>query len=812
MFTYKIVVIACATFFGFHFSTHSSQSSIPSDKPDEQQKRIRSIVMSGNNFIPEEALRARIPFREGDLFVEAKTGDLIKNLYDLRFFNQVTLEKEDVSPTELDLYVIVQEKKKVENISYEGNRTISSEDIEKELKLSEIAAMDEEELELFAHKIKALYVEKNYHQTTIVTELCPTERGSYIAHFRICEGPRATVKRVLFEGNLCIASHILRKMIFTRESWIFGFMNKAGTYKPDMLDVDKFIIENYYQSNGYLAARVVDVQVDIDQKSQDISVTYTIEEGPLFTVTKISAPGNDILTEAQLLSVLPISAGQLYSKEFVRESMERLRTIWGRYGYIYADIEPVIIPNFETNTVEMTFNSDLGKTYTLNRITILGNKKTCDYVIRRNLTLIEGQLVSLPAMEGSKDRIEKLGYFDPQGGVDWKIKKISQDMVDLDLVLKEIKTGNLNFQLSYGGADPQSPSTSIRLGMTATDRNLWGTGIRANLSGTFSQQDRLITLSLFEPWLFNKPLGGGVEFYHRSSFYEDFNNISTTPKENLTGGNLNLMFFIPGYPDVSTSIASGIERIQFQQGLRAEVSGRLPSQNELMQTFIDRRFASGTTSFVNIFLGQDVRNHPVFPNKGYFWSLVSRVGIPVGDSTFGYTKTDFDATWLTPLIGEYDLVFLLHGHAGIVGSLSNKIIPYRDLYNVGGPGTVRGFEFGQIGPQLFTSSIGAKKAFWINAELIFSITQDQSVRGLVFYDGGAGWDTPLSNFQKDLLQLATNRGALTNNAFRYRHSIGFGIRLLNPAPIRVDWAFKLDRNRRRGESFFEVHFSMNQEF
>jgi outer membrane protein insertion porin family len=231
-----------------------------------------------------------------------------------------------------------------------------------------------------------------------------------------------------------------------------------------------------------------------------------------------------------------------------------------------------------------------------------------------------------------------------------------------------------------------------------------------------------------------------------------------------------------------------------------------------MQTFIDRRFASGTTSFVNIFLGQDVRNHPVFPNKGYFWSLVSRVGIPVGDSTFGYTKTDFDATWLTPLIGEYDLVFLLHGHAGIVGSLSNKIIPYRDLYNVGGPGTVRGFEFGQIGPQLFTSSIGAKKAFWINAELIFSITQDQSVRGLVFYDGGAGWDTPLSNFQKDLLQLATNRGALTNNAFRYRHSIGFGIRLLNPAPIRVDWAFKLDRNRRRGESFFEVHFSMNQEF
>ncbi len=811
--SYKIVVIACISFFGFRsLYTQPSQTSISGDVQQDQQKRIRSIIISGNNFVPEEALRARISFREGELFIPSKTGDIIRNLHDLKFFNQVTIETEEVSPTELNLYVTVQEKKKVESVLFEGNVAVTSEEIEKELKLSEVAAMDEEELSLFANKIKALYIEKNYHKTAVSTELRPTERGTYIALFKICDGPRAQVKRVFFEGNQCVPSHILRKMIFTREAWLFGFMNKAGTYKPDMLDVDKFIIENYYQSNGFLAARVVDIQVIIDEATQDVTVTYFVEEGPIFSVTKVSAPGNDILTEAQLLAVLPVSAGQIYSKEFIRESMERLRTIWGRFGYIYADIEPVIIPNFENNTVEMTFNSDLGRTYTLNRINIIGNKKACDYVIRRNLTIIEGQLVSLPAMEASKDRIEKLGYFDPQGGVEWKIKKISQDCVDLDLVLKEINTGNLSGQLSYGGADPQSPSTSIRVGFTASDRNLFGTGVRANISGTFSKQDRLITLSLFEPWLFNRPLGGGIEFYHRSSFYEDFTNISSTPKENLTGGNLSLLFFIPGYPDVSTSVAGGVERIRFQQGLKAEVQGRLPAQNELMQTFIDRRFASGTSGFINVVLGQDVRNHPVFPNKGYNWSLVSRVGVPTSDSTFGYAKTDFDATWLTPLIGEYDLVFLLHGHAGIVEPLRDKIIPYRDLYNVGGPGSVRGFEFGQIGPQVYSSSVGAKKAFWVNAELIFSVTQDQSIRGLVFYDGGAGWDTPLNAFQRDLLALPANRGALTNNAFRYRHSIGFGIRLLNPAPIRVDWAFKLDRNRRRGESFFEVHFSMNQEF
>ncbi len=811
----NVAVIFCLAFNVFTLSASSlSNTPITIEEPEEPayHKTIHAISIRGNKLVTQEALLARIPFRVGDPFLPAKTGELIRNLYGLHYFSNVSLETEDISPTEIALYIIVEEKKKVESVIYEGNSAVSADEIEKELKLSEIPAMDEEELGLYANQKKAMNREKNYHATTIISELRPTEHDAYTAVFTICDGPRAAVRRVFFEGNECMPSHILSKMIFTREEWLFGFMTKAGTYKPEMLDVDKFIIENYYQSNGFLAARVIDIKVDIDEETQEITVTYYIEEGPMFTINSVSAPGNDILTEEQLLSVLPVSVGQLYSKEFIRESMERLRTIWGRYGYIYADIEPLIIPNFETKTVEVTFNSELGNVFTLNRINIIGNEKTCDYVIRRNLTLIEGQKVSTPAMEASKSRVESLGYFDPQGGVEWKTTKISDDCVDLDLVVKEIATGNLNAQLGYGGADPQSPSTSVRIGGSVSDRNLFGTGIRFNLNASFSKRDRLITLNLFQPWLFDRPIGGGFEFYHRSSFYEDFENVSTTPKEQLTGGNINCLFFLPGYPDVSTSVSGGAERIQFQQGLQAEVSGRSAEQNALYQTFIDRRLASGTSGFINLVLGQDVRNHPIFPNKGYNWNFSTRVGVPAFTSTFGYVKADFDVTWLTPLIGEYGLIFLLHGHAGVVTTLRDRLIPYRDLYNIGGPGSVRGFEFGQIGPQVFDSSVGAKKAFWVNSELIFSITQDQSVRGLIFYDGGAGWDTPLNQAQKDLLALPANEPALTNNRFRYRHSVGFGLRLLNPAPIRIDWGFKLDRNRRAGESFYEVHFSMDKQF
>ncbi len=776
-----------------------------------QRKTVHAISISGNKLVTQEALLARIPYRVGEPFNPSKTGELIRNLYGLNYFNNVTVDIEDISPTEIDLHITVEEKKKIEAIIYEGNQNLTADEIENKLKLSEIPAMDEEELQLYAEQIKRLYAEKNYHAVTIITQLRPSLDNTYTAVFTIEEGLKAVVKRVIFQGNSCISSRKLRNSIFTREDWLFGFMSKAGSFQQEMLDADKYIIENYYQSNGYLAARVVNVAVETDV-NQCITVTFTIEEGELFTVGSVAAPGNDILSEEQLLSFIPLRSGQLYSKELIRQTMESLRNGWGRCGYIYADIEPVIVPNMETRTVDLTFNSDLGNKVFLNRINIIGNSKTRDYVIRRMLTLCEGQLLTTPDMDISKSRVEGLGYFDPQNGVEWKINKIQEDIVDLDLVLKEIKSGKIDGSIGYGGADPQSPSSSIRIGVGISDRNLFGTGIRAHANASWSRADRSFALNIIQPWLFDRPIGGGLGLYHRHSLYEDFQNINSAPREKVTGGDAQIMFLLPGYPDISTSITGGIERIKFQRGLRADSNERSEPQTDLMQSFIDRRFSSGTSGWIGTFMGQDLRNHPVLPSRGYNWSFNTRLGIPSSGSPFGYFKADFDTTWMTPLIGEYDLIFLLHAHAGFAKSLSGKVIPYRDLYNIGGPATVRGFDFGQIGPQIFCSSVGATKAFWINAELIFSITKDQSIRGILFYDGGAGWDTPLTPSQRNLLSDPANEHALTNNRFRYRHAVGFGVRFLQPAPIRIDWGFKLDRNKKLREKFYEVHFTMSQEF
>lgn len=782
----------------------------PEAKKNEEQentqadnKVIRKIIVEGNTLIPTPALIVKVPYREGEKFDPSLTGQLIRNLYGLNYFDSIEVKGKDISLTEMDLYIIVKEKKKLENIIYQGIRGLKQEEIEKKLKLSEIPAINQEELELCAEKIKKFYGEKDYHSVNIVPELRSTPSGNAEAIFNIKEGNKAVVKRVIFQGNKSFSSKKLKEMIFTREDWLLGFMDKAGTYQPDAIEYDKHTIENFYQSNGFLTARVTNAVTDIDAETQWITVTFNIEEGELFTIKSVSAPGNHLLTEEQLVNAIPIKPGQLYSKEAIRQTMDLLRLTWGQYGYIYADIEPSIQPDLEKRTVEITFYSDLGNKVFLNRINIIGNNKQRDYVIRRYIILNEGELLTTQQMEFSKKRIESLGFFEPQGGVEWKINKVSEGLVDLDLVVQEIKTGKLYGQVGYGGADPQSPSNSLRVGAGLTDRSFLGTGIRYNLNLTYSREDRGVLFNIFQPWLFDRPIGAGVDAYHRKALYEDFSNVQEVPVETVTGGSVQFTFAPQSHPDLAMFLIGGIEKISYASTVTATQAGKTPEEIRLFQELLDRRFQAGNLSWINLNMGQDLRNHPIFPSRGYNWNLATKVGLPVKNN-FGFFKLDADVSWLTPLIGEYDLIFFLHGHMGYIHPFKDKVVPYRELYHVGGPASVRGFTFGEIGPQLFSDSIGAKKAFWVNAELIFSITKDQSMRGVLFYDGGAGWDTPNAN---SLVGLP-----LINNRFNYRHSVGFGIRLTKPTPLRIDWGFKLDRNRKRNERPFEVHFSMAQEF
>jgi outer membrane protein insertion porin family len=795
--------------------SQEAQAPIVPSQPKTVARTIRKIIVSGNKYVSTDAILSRIPYKVGEIFNPLKTKSLIKNLYyGLQRFRTIDIQAENVGENTIDLYITVQEKKLLQDIDFQGNKQVSSKDLKAKTGLADVVAVDEEELKRFAQGIKKLYQDKGFHHVDVTTKL-QEKNGKSIAIFVIKEYPKSIVKQVRFIGNKHISSKSLRSNIFTREDWLLSFLDKAGTYQPDRIEGDKYLIEQYYQNNGFLNAKVVDVDTKIDPKKSTVVMTFDIQEGDQFTISEVKAPGNDILSEEYLLSQIPVRPGQLYSKEMIMTSIKRLEWIWGEQGYLFSHIEPSIQPDDDKKTVSLAFYTELGSKVKLHKVTIKGNKKTQDRIIRRKVMLDEGELLTNSKMERTKDAISGLGYFEQQDGVNWKITRLSEDLADLDLLVKEAKTGHFHLKLGFGGAgiDPRSPSSGLSIGGELADVNLFGTGIAVNLQGTWAKDEQNIFFHIANPWLFDKPILGAFDAYHRRPTYDEFHHMQAV-NEKLTGGALTAGFVARSswLDDIQCVFSSGLDNLRYEKRLQfifeSDIQRNEPAAVAAYKSILCREFTSGSFLWFTNKIEQDMRNHPMHPSRGYNWLLTTRIAAPTLGDNISFYRITLDANWFTPLIGENDLVFRLHGNFGFAAPFKNRVIPFAELFHIGGPNSVRGFLYGQIGPTLLGDSMGAKKALFVNAELIFPITPDFNMKGVVFYDGGAGWDSPYTQGSENLIR---------GNSFDYRQSVGVGIRLLNPMPIRVDWGFKLDPRRDRfnpknSESASEVHFTMSYDW
>lgn len=779
----------------------------------KMHRRISNIIITGNKYTSPNAISNLIPYKIGEIFDQRKTRSLIRNLYyGLKKFRTVKVFGEQIDKDFIALHVVVEEKTPLAEIKTEGNSRVSDKEIAKKINIDDITAIDPEELKIIANKIKELYIEKGYNQTEIDTEFIVNEDNRATASLIIHEGPVSIIKQIKFTGNDHISSKELRAIALSKEDWLLSFLDKAGNYNPDRLEGDKHFIELYYQNHGFLHAKVINIDVNVNPENQHIILTFEIEEGDRYTIDHISAPGNDLLTEEAILSRLPIQVGNYYSRDGIANAIKRIENMWGEYGYIFAHIEPSIVPNEDTKTVDISFFSDLGDQVYLNKITIRGNKKTRDKIIRRKILLEEGELLTHNRMNLSKRNVASLGYFDPREGVNWKIRRLNKETADLDLIVKETKTGHFGAQLGFGGAgaDLGSPLSSVSVKGELSDTNLFGSGVHVNLSATYSKEEQNALLHLAQPWLFDKPILGAFDIYHKRPVYDELQHVKTVHQK-LTGASLTAGFITqsrkPIMHDVNILLSAGVEDIKYTQPPVALFDNAI--ERTEYQGILNKEFAPGLFGYISTKLEQDTRNHPVHTMFGHRWKVTGRFAIPTRNNNIGFYKLEFDASWFTPLIAEYDLVLKLHGYFGIGAPFKNRTIPFGELFHIGGQNSVRGFLYGQIGPQFVGDTIGGTRAFFWNAELIFPITGDMNMKAVAFYDGGTGFNNPYLN---DI-----SKSFVTGNNFDYRHAIGLGIRLQQPMPINIDWGFKIDprknkRDPKLSETASEIHFGMSYDW
>ncbi len=808
-----------------------------SDSLDKNNKIVESIVVSGNRKISEKAIIAKLLFKEGDLLKDCskKAGDSLKRVAFMGYFADGSLKlktEPGSSSDKVKLVLELEEKKLLSGYEFTGNENVSLKKLRSSLNLDAVNAIDSDDVERMCRQIEKIYRKENYLAAKATGSLFVDGPESFKILFSIVEGPKTKVLRVKFVGCKKILERKLREVLATKEDWLLAAVDGAGKYDKDMVERDKHVIEQFYQDHGYLNVSVPEAKIDRAANNKDLEITFYIEEGELYTVSRIGVP-YDIEFNAEMIEqAILLKEGAPYSLSNLKDSMTRLEYVFGESGYIFLNVYPEIIPDHKNHTVEIKFSVEKGNKYKINDIEITGNLVTRDFVIRRELLVHEGMLAVKRLMDRSRERVEYLDYFD-RGSVDWKIHKIDDEKVNLELIVKEKKSGQASLSLNYGANTGGKSAPAFVF--DAHKRNFKGIGW--DVGGGLQIGEGAVKLAFMDfenPYLLDRDVNFGCRAYVSRVDFDCFDPVEETIGAvtsvgfglNTLGQRLRFTSEV-GFEGVDYKVPSSGNIFDKSGNLIADLSTLASSENPVFRQYKKDFFTGGDYAWFGGKVSLDNLNYRINPTKGWSLELRDKVALSgfgssnsnvdnpriEGHSMF---KLELDASFYWPIIDKSDrLVFSAKSRLGIIEPLfdSRKMpVIHKELFKVGGIHSLRGFRWGEAGPLFKTDKdawpipIGAKRMFVTNFELSTPVCAGSNAPiGFLFYDIGAGWNAQRINLTSNEVDTY-----VVNDKFSLRHAVGLGIKFSVPYPIRIDYGYKL--NRRGGESSSELNISMNMPF
>lgn len=724
---------------------------------------ISKIIITGNKRVDEQAVKAKLKSKAGELVSSDDLRDDIKAVYDMGFFEDVMA---DVATREkgTELNFIVKEKPVIKKVGIAGNKEIKDEKINGVITVKENAILNRTLLFENAEKIKALYATEGFYLAKVEPVIERKDDAIAAVNFKIEEGDKVKVKRITIIGNKAFKEGKIKDIMDTSEVGFFSFMTKAGVYDEVVFQNDLNKIMAHYYDNGYIHASITDHLVSLSSDKRWFFITIALVEGEQYKVGKIDIKGDILTTKSELMEKVKITPGEIFSRKILTEDVSRLNDVYGDEGYANVNINPITGIDEKEKRADITFDIQKGELVYIERINISGNVNTRDKVIRREVELSEGALFSATDMKRSRNNLNRLGYFEkvsiaPQPGS-------SDDKVVMNVDVKERPTGSISAGVGYSSVDKIIGTASI------SQSNFLGTGLKLDLSGTMSSKSERYQLGITEPWLFDKPISAGVDLFKLNREYPDFTRGSY-------GFDVRLGF--PVYErDVRGYLTYKLEDVTVK-----DVSSGAAK-------LIKDQEGKKTTSSIDAVLKRDTRDDAFFPTEGSVTSLaVEFAGGPLGGDN-SFIKYVAEGVKYFPLF--WDTTFVTHGVIGYVQGFGGKDIPVYERFYLGGINTIRGFRTRTIGPRDTATNdiIGGDKEVFANFEYLFPLVTEQKVRGLIFYDAGNAY-----NGKIDLGDLRT--------------SAGLGIRWFSPVgPLRLEWGRNL--NRREGEKASQWEFTIGTVF
>lgn len=706
---------------------------------------IQSIRVEGNTRIESDAVLRVIRIRPGDTFSAKAVTEDLKAVFRMGYFDDVRVEAVDVAGGK-DLVFRVQEKPTIRGIRIGGNNVYDDEAILQSLTVGTGSVLNLTKVRSSIDRIEEMYREKNYHNARITYEVENLDNNQVNVVFDIDEGGKIRIQTIRFEGNSAFSDKQLKKKMQTKEQGFFYWLTSSGDLDTEKLAQDAVIIQQYYQTEGYINARVSDPEVEYEQDAIEVSIK--IAEGGRYRLGEVSVTGDLILTEPELKSGLEITQSEYFNRELLQKDVLTLNDLYGAQGYAFSEIRPKIDQDNENLTVDVSYQIAKGNLAYFDEIVIAGNTKTRDKVIRRQLRVYEQELYNGAELKNGIQRLNRLDYFQ-----DIKVNTIrtGDDRMTLKLDVEEKPTGMVSFGGGFSSVDNLFGVVSVE------ERNLFGRGqqlgVKAQLGGTSTRYDIRFT----EPWLFDIPLAASVNAYKWTYEYDDYDKDST---------GLNFSLGYPVFLNTRFTVAYELDLTDID----------ITDRDEASDSILDLE-GENLKSSVTGSLRYDTTNRAFNPTSGSVYGISTEYAGLGGD--IGFTKVTGDVGWYVPFFES--LTGVLKGKGGYVTENPDGKLPDYERFYIGGINTIRGVDRDDVNPREDpdddnSAVIGGDRFVVVSLELVFPLSGQMGLMGVAFCDMGGSYDNDDDIDPSDFVK-----------------TVGGGIRWLSPfGPLDIEYGFVVD--------------------
>ena len=721
----------------------------------------------------------------------------------------------------------------INRVVFEGNRNIQKDQLEVEVQSKPRTPYNEAVAEADIGRIKEAYKKLGRSAASVTKRLVELPNGRVDLVFTIDEGEKTGIREIRFVGNNAVSDYRLRNLMQTSAMFpILSWFKSTDVYDPDRLASDEEAIRRYYMKYGYADFRITNTDVAYQTNPPGYVITITLEEGPQFHVSSVTVDSHiPQVNGPALLQYSYLRPGDVYDAGAVDKTVDAMTRDVARQGYAFSEVRPHGERDTINHTIALQYSVDNGPKVYIERIDIVGNTRTRDYVIRREFDIGEGDPYNHALIERAERRLNGLGYF----------KKVhisnrpgsAPDRVIVVVEVEDQPTGSISLSGGY------STTQGVMAELAYTETNFLGRGQYVRLSVSDGQYSQGWKASFTEPYFLGQRLAAGFDLYHQVNFKNQY-----ALYENwTTGGTLRLgipitddLTFQPNYslyeskisipnttsqpyddcsgPNQPWVIGGTFYAVTPTPFINCLTNGEAPV--EIKQAAAQGNIITSLAGFSFIYNNLDNRKDPT---SGFFVTYKQDFAGLGGQSDF--VRETVDARWYHAITEDFiGIIHLQGGQINGFGSQPLDIINNFDL----GPTLVRGFAPGGIGPRDISSSdniqgssIGGTTYYGASAEVdfpVFGLPREIGLRGAVFADAGnlIGYSgtTDFSSFLhytycpgQNVLLITQPSCATIWDPNQIRASVGASLIWASPmGPIRFDFAVPVSKGKYDQTQFF----------